>query len=300
MCRWLYGALSDIDTVGPELDHVSSLVPEDHTLSLSVPLTDFHGYELEIPLDDPRFIRDRTHRHVMEFVHDPSGESHFGPDGNPAGLHGQGDLIVPRRLPSAQRNRLRERLRRTAARWHLRRTLSAAPPLGRGPSGHLLHRWMCARQLPIRRGDPGHQGQACLDAGRPTAGVHRAGPRHGRGRGPQPGGPSAEGAQLVRHGVGRLRGDTQEGADPRRLDPPGEAERHVRRIRDITEASFDSIRERVGASSVGASESRPSTPPRRTRSIGRVPNKRPRTPRASGTRPTSGCGSASWWTSTRG
>ncbi len=79
MSRWLHEALHDMN--GTEvLPNVHSLLPEDHVLDLYVPITDFHGYEREIPLYDPRFVRDRTHRHVMHFRHvekrGPS-DSHF-------------------------------------------------------------------------------------------------------------------------------------------------------------------------------------------------------------------------------
>lgn len=82
MSRWLYGALRDMN--GTEvLPGSGSLLPEDHVLDLYVPITDFHGYEREIPLYDPRFVLDRTHRHVMHFRHvEKPGpkESHFTPD----------------------------------------------------------------------------------------------------------------------------------------------------------------------------------------------------------------------------
>lgn len=83
MSRWLHGALHDMNgrQVLPGAD---SLMPDDHVLDLFVPITDFTGYEREIPLYDPRFVRDRTHRHVMHFRHrQPSGraaESHFTAD----------------------------------------------------------------------------------------------------------------------------------------------------------------------------------------------------------------------------
>ncbi len=80
MSKWLYGALEDMNgkTVLPG---AASLLPDDHVLDLYVPITDFHGYEREIPLYDPRFVRDRTHRHVMHFRHQQpptkQAESHF-------------------------------------------------------------------------------------------------------------------------------------------------------------------------------------------------------------------------------
>ncbi|HVL05362.1 MAG TPA: patatin-like protein [Acidimicrobiales bacterium] len=83
MSKWLYGALEDMNgkKVLPGAD---SLLPDDHVLDLYVPITDFHGYEREIPLYDPRFVRDRTHRHVMHFRHrqppTKQAESHFTAD----------------------------------------------------------------------------------------------------------------------------------------------------------------------------------------------------------------------------
>ncbi len=83
MTRWLYGALRDMNGGGGDhkvLAGQESLLPDDHDLDLYVPITDFLGYEREIPLYDPRFVRDRTHRHVMHFRHrqpDRAGDSHF-------------------------------------------------------------------------------------------------------------------------------------------------------------------------------------------------------------------------------
>ena len=83
MSKWLYGALEDMNgkRVLPGAD---SLLPDDHVLDLYVPITDFGGYEREIPLYDPRFVRDRTHRHVMHFRHQQpptaQAQSHFTAD----------------------------------------------------------------------------------------------------------------------------------------------------------------------------------------------------------------------------
>ena len=82
MSKWLYGALRDMN--GKKvLPGVESLLPDDHVLDLYVPITDFLGYEREIPLYDPRFVRDRTHRHVMRFRHQQPANgtpSHFTAD----------------------------------------------------------------------------------------------------------------------------------------------------------------------------------------------------------------------------
>lgn len=83
MSRWLYGALRDMNGKHV-LPGAESLLPDDHVLDLYVPITDFHGYEREIPLYDPRFVRDRTHRHLMHFRHQQpptdQAKSHFTAD----------------------------------------------------------------------------------------------------------------------------------------------------------------------------------------------------------------------------
>jgi patatin-related protein len=77
MCTLLYEAFAGMDRSDPVLPGVDTLVPSGQTLDLFVPVTDFHGYDREIPLDDPRFVRDRTHRHVLWFHHDPASSSRF-------------------------------------------------------------------------------------------------------------------------------------------------------------------------------------------------------------------------------
>jgi patatin-related protein len=79
MCKWLYSAFEEMtDTTA--LPGVRSLVPPDHEVQLFVPITDFHGYEREIRLYDPAVVRDRTHRHVMEFRHEEPGGGTLGPE----------------------------------------------------------------------------------------------------------------------------------------------------------------------------------------------------------------------------
>ncbi|MDP9005327.1 MAG: patatin-like protein [Actinomycetota bacterium] len=81
MCVWLHDALVEMNKTRA-LRGFDSLLPEDEVLDLYVPITDFHGYDREIPLYDPRFVRDRTHRHLMHFRHrhppTPDSPSEFG------------------------------------------------------------------------------------------------------------------------------------------------------------------------------------------------------------------------------
>jgi patatin-related protein len=78
MCEWLYEAF-DTMAKTTALRGVGSLVPPDHEVELFVPITDFHGYMRDIPLYDPRVVRDRTHRHVMKFRHAEPGGGTFEP-----------------------------------------------------------------------------------------------------------------------------------------------------------------------------------------------------------------------------
>jgi patatin-related protein len=78
MCTWLYDAFEKMSET-KVLAGVKSLVPPDHEVELFVPITDFHGYMRDIPLYDPRVVRDRTHRHVMKFRHAEPGGGTFGP-----------------------------------------------------------------------------------------------------------------------------------------------------------------------------------------------------------------------------
>jgi patatin-related protein len=69
--RWLRDALNDMGPDRPPIvDGVDSLLGDEERLQLFVPITDFFGYDVHIPADDPAWVLDRTHRHVMQFVHD--------------------------------------------------------------------------------------------------------------------------------------------------------------------------------------------------------------------------------------
>jgi patatin-related protein len=81
MCQWLHQALAAMEKEKDDLDGCSSLMPDRHELQLFVPITDFTGYGREVPLYDPRFFSDRSHRHVMAFRHptDPGAVNGLGP-----------------------------------------------------------------------------------------------------------------------------------------------------------------------------------------------------------------------------
>lgn len=66
MYRWVVDALRDMDA-SRDGGRPPTLLPPGHPLELRVPITDFYGYEREIPTYDPKRLTDRWFRHVMRF-----------------------------------------------------------------------------------------------------------------------------------------------------------------------------------------------------------------------------------------
>lgn len=66
MYGWLVEAFEGMKPrEGPA--QAGSLLPDGHELRLFVTTTDFYGYGRRIPIHDPTEIREKRHRHVMEF-----------------------------------------------------------------------------------------------------------------------------------------------------------------------------------------------------------------------------------------
>lgn len=86
MCRWLHAAFEAMDETAPApgSGQPRTLLPRDHLLELYVTVTDLEGYARELPIEDPRIIRDRMHRHVLVFRHGGSEPSSLGPNYNHA------------------------------------------------------------------------------------------------------------------------------------------------------------------------------------------------------------------------
>lgn len=85
MCRWLYEALREMDAGEEALPGRESLLPpDDRSLQLFVPTTDFHGYPRTVALEDPKTLRDVAHRHVLRFDYADRGREAFAEQGNHA------------------------------------------------------------------------------------------------------------------------------------------------------------------------------------------------------------------------
>jgi patatin-related protein len=84
MTQWIYDAFAGMEQDGaapPE----ASLMPDRHELELFVTVTDFYGYERQVPYADPNPIHDLRHRHVLGFRYGGGdGRDDFGPDSNGA------------------------------------------------------------------------------------------------------------------------------------------------------------------------------------------------------------------------
>ena len=79
MAVWLYQALEGMEASNGG----GSLVPDHHELQLFVTVTDFYGYARELSLQDPKIIRDKRHKHVLQFKYSPD-EDDFSEEYNAA------------------------------------------------------------------------------------------------------------------------------------------------------------------------------------------------------------------------
>jgi patatin-related protein len=66
MAQWIYDAFDSMERRESE-SASRSLMPERHLLELFVTVTDFYGYERQVPYADPNPIHDMRHRHVLAF-----------------------------------------------------------------------------------------------------------------------------------------------------------------------------------------------------------------------------------------
>jgi patatin-related protein len=82
MARWLFEAFESMDRRGPEPPTIRSLMPAGHPLELFVTVTDFYGYDRQVPITNPHFVHDRRHRHVLQFRHRAESEDDFDAGSN--------------------------------------------------------------------------------------------------------------------------------------------------------------------------------------------------------------------------
>lgn len=66
MAKWLYEALEGMDNRGPR-SRLTTLMPLESSMDLMVTMTDFYGYEREVAISSPKIVRDEQHRHVLRF-----------------------------------------------------------------------------------------------------------------------------------------------------------------------------------------------------------------------------------------
>ncbi len=73
MSQWLYDALAGMDESGSTPPALTTLMPGDHLLELFVTVTDFYGYDRQIPIYRPALVHDTRHRHVLTFRYASGG-----------------------------------------------------------------------------------------------------------------------------------------------------------------------------------------------------------------------------------
>jgi patatin-related protein len=81
MFEWIEGALRDMDTTRPF--EQATLMPESHALELFVTTTDFYGHYRMLPVNEPPYVGETEHRHVLAFRLDGTVDQ-FGPEHDPA------------------------------------------------------------------------------------------------------------------------------------------------------------------------------------------------------------------------
>src|SRR6266545_548317 len=82
MARWLHEALEGMDDGGSEPDAIETLVPEDGRLDLFVTITDFYGYDRQVPIFDPHLVHDSRHRHALAFTYRKGERDQFQRENN--------------------------------------------------------------------------------------------------------------------------------------------------------------------------------------------------------------------------
>lgn len=66
MARWLYEALEAMDAGGPR-SPLPTLMPLEASMDLMVTMTDFYGYDRQVAIRSPKIVHDEQHRHVLRF-----------------------------------------------------------------------------------------------------------------------------------------------------------------------------------------------------------------------------------------
>src|SRR5262245_39526469 len=82
MAQWLFKALQDMDSGGSRPEELPTLVPRDGSLDLFVTITDFYGYDRQIPIADPLLVHDQRHRHALTFSYEAGEVDEFRGENN--------------------------------------------------------------------------------------------------------------------------------------------------------------------------------------------------------------------------
>lgn len=117
MFAWLLDALEGMAPRG-SAGAAGSLLPDGHELRLFVTTTDFFGYGRRIPISDPAEVREKRHRHVMEFRYLRRGETadrdQLGPPHDAAlAFAARATSSFPGAFPPIDLGNIEDNLRRT-------------------------------------------------------------------------------------------------------------------------------------------------------------------------------------------
>jgi patatin-related protein len=109
----------------------ASLLPASQRLDLFVTLTDYYGYDQQVPIHDPPMVREREHHHVLQFSYrrSPTGDvqSDFGLDNAPAlAFAARATSSFPGAFPPASISEMDEVMARKGGAWPARAAFLAS------------------------------------------------------------------------------------------------------------------------------------------------------------------------------
>ena len=235
----------------PIVAGVESLLGTEERLQLYVPITDFFGYDVHIPADDPAWVLDRTHRHVMQFVHDrrdPTLDQLSSRWDDALAFSARATSSFPGAFPPLSiADYERGRHRTTTFDSPQRRTLFALVS-GHGRCRRLvlarqdaLRRRRRARQQAVRHDPRRHQAAPGGDRGRPPARSTSSRTRASSAAAC----PTAPRPASCKTIIGGYAGIPRQEPIVLDLTDLGVHNANVARIRDVIETNFEPVRQRV-------------------------------------------------------
>ena len=217
MAQWLFKALEEMDDATAEPAGLQTLVPEDGRIDLFVTITDFYGYERQVPISRPHLVHDLRHRHALTFSYGPAGRDQFQRANNGSmAFAARATSCFPGVFPPVSFKAFREWVPK-APLDDLVRCFRSHTLAGDGSGDLAVRRRRHPRQQTVRLGDRRDRQASRGRRGRSTPALRRARPRGAR----------TSGAGQAEGRAGNDRRDSGRGQQhPAQRADPGRPARH--------------------------------------------------------------------------